>query len=385
MRYTLPLALALATLASGTTTHVVGILSATATTSGTTAPVNGYVLLSWHTFTASDSTVYPGNTERLQITNGVFDAELEPAVYSLTWGNIAALEYRLLTVPAEGPHQPFPAARPITNLAACLTLEPNLPTLQFAIASLSPSGATIGQAITYTATGWAATTIPGLGAIPISGITGLQTALTGEASTRAAADTLSVAALASEATTRGAAIASETAARAIDTATATAAMVSEVSTRAAAIASETSARQVDTATAATATSAEITARAAAVATESAARSTADTAASTALTGETTARAAAIASESAARVAAMATEAAARAAGDASSYTAGFTAALLVTIPGATHQLGTAELTAVCHDAAGTRYEPDSITVDPTTYTAAIAHAIAQTGSCTLHR
>lgn len=317
-------ALALAAVAGAAQTHVVGLLAA----AGDYTPPTGYVILSWQTFTAGDNTVYPAHTTRLEIQKGKFDAWLEPGSYLLAWGNIGNPELRTLTVPA--------STTPVA-LAACITTTPTEPLAQFSLQQLSPSGATVGQVIAYTSTGWAPSTVAGAGAIPISGVVGLQTALDLKATAIA--------------------LAAETAARQADTTAATAALAGETSARAAAIASEAGTR-----------AAADTANAAAIASEATARGTA-------VTDEATARGAAIASEASARAAADAAMA---------TYTEAFTNALTVTIPAALHHFQTADLSVSCRDTAGKAYEVD-YSINPSTFEIVIMHAQTQTGFCTVRR
>jgi hypothetical protein len=67
------------------------------------------------------------------------------------------------------------------------------------------------------------------------------------------------------------------------------------------------------------------------------------------------------------------------------YTSTFGGLISVLIPGATHQLGTQNLSVTCYDAATPRniVEPDSWTVNPNTYDVTINFTMPQTGSCTI--
>jgi hypothetical protein len=69
----------------------------------------------------------------------------------------------------------------------------------------------------------------------------------------------------------------------------------------------------------------------------------------------------------------------------SNYVATFTAQTVVTISGATHRLGTSNLTVECYDSGSpsAQVEPDRIAVDPVSYNVSIYFVSAQTGSCLL--
>jgi hypothetical protein len=68
------------------------------------------------------------------------------------------------------------------------------------------------------------------------------------------------------------------------------------------------------------------------------------------------------------------------------YTAFFTSATTVSIPGATHNLGTGNLIVQCYDNASpsNMVEPSLITTDPATYSVTVTFAAAQTGRCVLN-
>ena len=67
------------------------------------------------------------------------------------------------------------------------------------------------------------------------------------------------------------------------------------------------------------------------------------------------------------------------------YTTTFSGLTSVLISGATHQLATQNLSVTCYDSATPRniVEPDSWTVNPTTYDVTINFTMAQTGTCTI--
>jgi hypothetical protein len=67
----------------------------------------------------------------------------------------------------------------------------------------------------------------------------------------------------------------------------------------------------------------------------------------------------------------------------SNYLATFTAQTAVTISGATHRLGTANLSVECYDGGSpaARVEPDRIAVEPVSFNVSIYFVSAQTGSC----
>ena len=68
------------------------------------------------------------------------------------------------------------------------------------------------------------------------------------------------------------------------------------------------------------------------------------------------------------------------------YTAFFTSATVVSVPGATHNLGTANLIVQCYDNASPSnlVEASQISIDPTTFTVTITFAAAETGRCVLN-
>ncbi len=68
------------------------------------------------------------------------------------------------------------------------------------------------------------------------------------------------------------------------------------------------------------------------------------------------------------------------------YTASFTSAAVVSITGATHGLGTANLIVQCYDNSSPSnwIEPSQIAIDPVTYNVTITFAAAQTGRCVLN-
>lgn len=65
------------------------------------------------------------------------------------------------------------------------------------------------------------------------------------------------------------------------------------------------------------------------------------------------------------------------------YSATFTSQTAVSVPGATHQLGTANLVVECYDGAtpSSAVEPNSVTVNPVTYDVNVGFAAAQSGHC----
>ena len=70
----------------------------------------------------------------------------------------------------------------------------------------------------------------------------------------------------------------------------------------------------------------------------------------------------------------------------SNYSQAFTSQTSITMPGAAHSLGTANVIVECYD-SGTpsrRLEADSITVDPTTFDIAVTFANAQSGRCVVN-
>jgi hypothetical protein len=67
------------------------------------------------------------------------------------------------------------------------------------------------------------------------------------------------------------------------------------------------------------------------------------------------------------------------------YTTTFTGLTSLTVPGTTHQLGTQNLWVTCYDTATPRniVEPDSWTVNPTTFDVTIDFTVGQSGTCTI--
>jgi hypothetical protein len=334
-------ALALAAVAFAAPCHVTGTLRNAAQT-----PASGFVVLTWLTFTGADNVVHPAGAAQIQIAAGRFDALLEPGQYSIGWGSIGKTDTATLVVPATS----------TATLASCLRTTSPPPILQLALSQLSPSGATTGQAVVFDGAQWAPANVAA-GAIPISGVTGLQaaldakataTALTSEATTRAAADTTNAAAIASEATTRAGADSSE------------------ASARAAAVSAEASSRT-------SADTAEADTRSAAITSEATTRGAADTA-----------NAAATAAHSARtdnpHVVTRAQVAAAPA-----PYRTAFSGQTQLTIAAGTHGLASAAIAVTCYDTAGPpgQVEPDHVTVDPSTFEVNVYFAVAQDGACVL--
>lgn len=68
------------------------------------------------------------------------------------------------------------------------------------------------------------------------------------------------------------------------------------------------------------------------------------------------------------------------------YTAFFTSATSVSVPGSTHNLGTSNLLVQCFDSASPSnlVEPSQVTVDPASFTVTVTFAAATTGRCTLN-
>jgi hypothetical protein len=68
-----------------------------------------------------------------------------------------------------------------------------------------------------------------------------------------------------------------------------------------------------------------------------------------------------------------------------SYTAAFTAVTSVTVPGATHGLGTSNLLVQCYDNASPSnyFEPSQISINPVAFDVTIAFAAAESGRCVL--
>jgi hypothetical protein len=71
---------------------------------------------------------------------------------------------------------------------------------------------------------------------------------------------------------------------------------------------------------------------------------------------------------------------------AGNFTAFFTNASVVSVPGSTHNLATGNLIVECYDNASpsNMVEPSQITVDPTTYNVTVTFAAAETGRCVLN-
>jgi hypothetical protein len=137
-RATLAAAL-LAAAAAAAPTHVMGRL---ATANHT--PVNGYILISWATF-SSGGTIFPGKTLRMPVTEGNFDARLEPTTYTLTWGSIANPESWTLTVPTSAATVALAdCIAPLPDSQAQLT-----PTTPIPLSQLAPGGALLGQMILW--------------------------------------------------------------------------------------------------------------------------------------------------------------------------------------------------------------------------------------------
>jgi uncharacterized protein YdbL (DUF1318 family) len=68
------------------------------------------------------------------------------------------------------------------------------------------------------------------------------------------------------------------------------------------------------------------------------------------------------------------------------YSANFTALSTVTVPGSTHQLGTANLLVGCYDTStspNVRVQPNSVSVNPTSFDVVITFSTAQTGRCVI--
>jgi hypothetical protein len=67
------------------------------------------------------------------------------------------------------------------------------------------------------------------------------------------------------------------------------------------------------------------------------------------------------------------------------YTASFTSQTSVVVPGATHNLGTADLTVTCYsaDTPPVILEPDGWITDPTSFDTTIQFPIPESGRCVL--